>query len=108
MKKISLVFILLVCFFVTSAAAGSAKVQTVAEAKASGIDTGVSLTGQVLKVINDKSFLFSDGTGELLVHTDNGDLLKDSLVQARIDVTGMIVQDFMYTEIQAASITVHN
>jgi len=108
MKKFSMVFVLLMFVFVTSVAAGPTKVQTVAEAKVSSIDTNVSLTGKVVKVINGNSFLFSDGTGELLVHVTDGSLNKETLMKAEIDVTGMIVQDFMYTEVQATSITVLN
>ncbi|NDV18600.1 NirD/YgiW/YdeI family stress tolerance protein [Pseudodesulfovibrio sp. JC047] len=108
MKRFSLIFLFLLCVFVTSAIAGPTKVLTVAEAKASAIDTNVVLTGEVVKVINDKSFLFSDGTGELLVHVNDGEMNKVAAMKAEVDVTGLIVQDFMYTEVQATSVTARN
>jgi len=108
MKRFCMVFVFLLSIFVTTAVAGPTKVLTVAEAKASAVDTNVALTGQVVKVINDNSFLFSDGTGELLVHVSSNKMRSDAIAKAEIDVTGMIVQDFMYTEVQATSIAVHN
>ena len=107
MKRFSMVFLLLTCVFVTTAMAGHPVAKTVAEAKVSAVDTDVALTGRFVKKINDGSFLFSDGTGELLVHV-KGDELDQSLMTADVDLTGMVVQDFMYTEVRADSVSAHN
>ena len=114
MKRMSMVFVLLLFVFVTAAfaghidtaSAGPVILKTVAEAKVSEVDSNVALTGRVVKVINEESFLFSDGTGELLVHVRDG--LASDLPTADVDVTGRIAQDFMYTEIAADSVTAHN
>ena len=116
MKRLSMVFVLLLFVFVTaafagqfstSASAGPTILKTVAEAKVSEVDTNVALTGRVVKVINADSFLFSDGTGELLVHVKGGELDKN-LLTAQVDVNGMITQSFMYTEVSADSVSAHN
>ncbi len=108
MKRFCMLSVLFLFVFVTTATAGPVEAVTVAEAKVSSVDTGVVLTGQVVKVINENSFLFSDGTGELLVHV-NGDMLdKEVMMKAEIDVAGRIVQDFMYTEVQAECVALHN
>lgn len=117
MKRFSLALMLVITVCVATAFAAtsfadsftahSVKVQTVADAKVSAVDTGVVLSGKVLKVINDHEFLFSDGTGELLVMT-NGQKLDQSLLAGPVDVTGQIIQDFMYTQVKAESITAHN
>ncbi|XXJ18546.1 NirD/YgiW/YdeI family stress tolerance protein [Desulfovibrio caledoniensis] len=82
------------------------KAHTVAEAKASSVDTGVALHGRIVKVINDNSVLFSDNTGELLVHM--ADANKTAVTNADVDVNGKIVSDLLYTEVQADSVTMHN
>ncbi|WP_316897839.1 NirD/YgiW/YdeI family stress tolerance protein [Pseudodesulfovibrio indicus] len=115
MKRFSLALMLVVSLFVATAFAASAesftahsvKVQTVADAKVSAVDTGVVLSGKVVKIINDHEFLFSDSTGELLVLT-NGQKLDQALLTGPVDITGQIVQDFMYTQVKADSITAHN
>ncbi|AMK12790.1 MAG: NirD/YgiW/YdeI family stress tolerance protein [Pseudodesulfovibrio sp.] len=117
MKRFSLALMLVATVFVATAFAAnsfadsftahSVKVQTVADAKVSAVDTGVVLSGKVVKVINDHEFLFSDSTGELLVLT-NGQKLDEALLSGPVDITGQIVQDFMYTQVKADSITAHN
>jgi uncharacterized protein (TIGR00156 family) len=81
------------------------KAHTVAEANASSVDTGVALHGRIVKVINDDSVLFSDNTGELLVHMPKAEADKAVITNAAVDVNGRIVNDLMYTEVQAESVT---
>jgi len=107
MKRFSMIFLLLTCVFVAPAMAGHPVAKTVAEAKVSAVDTDVALTGRFVKKINDGSFLFSDGTGELLVHV-KGNEMDPAMTTADVDLTGMVVQDFMYTEVRADSVSVHN
>ena len=118
MKRFTLTLMLVLTVFVATAFAAtsfadsfvhhSVKAHTVAEAKACSVDTGVELTGRIVKVINNDSVLFSDNTGELLVHMPNAEAAKNALMQADVNVNGKIVQDFMYTEVKADSVTMHN
>ncbi|EGB16068.1 protein of unknown function DUF388, OB-fold protein [Pseudodesulfovibrio mercurii] len=81
------------------------RAHTVAAANASGMDTGVALHGHIVKVINNDSVLFSDNTGELLVHIENAETNPAALTHADVDINGKIVGDLMYTEVQADSVT---
>jgi uncharacterized protein (TIGR00156 family) len=110
---LSLMLVLTVCVttaFAATTFAGAfkshdTKAHTVAEANASGVDTGVALHGHIVKVINDDSVLFSDNTGELLVHMQNAEANKAAITNADVDVNGKISSDLMYTEVQADSVT---
>ena len=118
MKRFTLALMLVVSVFVATAFAAnsfadsftahSVKAHTVAEAKASAVDTDVELTGRIVKVINNDSVLFSDNSGELLVHMPNAEANKDAILKADVNVNGKIVQNFMYTEVNADSVTMHN
>lgn len=77
-------------------------------AKATEANTDVALTGHMVKAVSDNRFVFSDGTGELFVTVDGDKVNTAALANHEIDVNGMIVGDFMYTEVQADSIVVHN
>jgi uncharacterized protein YdeI (BOF family) len=109
----ALMLVLTVCVTTAFAAvtfAGALKshdtrAHTVAEAKASSVDTGVALHGRIVKVINDDSVLFADNTGELLVHMQNAEANKAAITNADVDVNGKIVNDLMYTEVQADTVT---
>ncbi|MGE4424639.1 MAG: NirD/YgiW/YdeI family stress tolerance protein [Pseudodesulfovibrio sp.] len=116
MKRFTLALMLVFTVFVTTALAattfaGSAfqahdtRAHTVAEANASSVDTGVALHGHIVKVINDNSVLFSDNTGELVVHMQNAEANKAAITNADVDVNGRISSDLMYTEVQADSVT---
>ncbi|OIQ50585.1 Bacterial OB fold (BOF) protein [Pseudodesulfovibrio hydrargyri] len=116
MKRFTLALMLVFTVFLTAAFAAAptfagafrshdTKARTVAEAKASSVDTGVALHGRIVKVINDNSVLFSDNTGELLVHMQNAEANKAAITNADVDVNGKIVSDLMYTEVQADSVT---
>lgn len=108
---LTLMFVLAICVTTAFAATTFAdafqshdtRAHTVAEAKASSVDTGVALHGHIVKVINDDSVLFADNTGELLVHM--ADANKAAITNADVDVNGKIVGDLMYTEVQADSVT---
>nr|WP_287410275.1 NirD/YgiW/YdeI family stress tolerance protein [Pseudodesulfovibrio sp.] len=111
MKRMSifLVFLMVIgLYFSTTSdlqAAGPHIVTTVAEAKASGVDAEVELSGRIVKMIQDDKFLFSDGTGELLVLID-GKMQDLNYENAKVVVSGLIAQNFMYTEVKADSIAV--
>jgi uncharacterized protein YdeI (BOF family) len=79
---------------------------SVAAAKAAGVDTGVLLSGQVIKMIKPNEFLLDDGTGELMVFTKEGALDGQNIVNAKVEVAGQISQNFMYTEVEADSVKV--
>lgn len=106
---IFLIFLMVIGLYFGTAgdlqAAGAHMVTTVAEAKASGVDTEVELSGRIVKVIQDDKFLFSDGTGELLVLID-GHMQDVNCENANVVVSGLIAQNFMYTEVKADSIAV--
>jgi uncharacterized protein (TIGR00156 family) len=118
MKRFTLALMLVFTVCVTTAFAAysfagafqahDVKAHTVAEAKASSVDTGVALHGRIVKVINDNSVLFSDDTGELLVHMQNAESNKATITNADVDIDGKIVGDLMYTEVKADSVTMHN
>ncbi|WFS63128.1 NirD/YgiW/YdeI family stress tolerance protein [Pseudodesulfovibrio thermohalotolerans] len=118
MKRFSLALMLVFTICVATAFAAKSfagateshdmRAHTVAEAKASSVDTGVVLHGRIVKVINDNSVLFSDNTGELLVHMQNAEAKKDVITNADVDVNGKIVGDLMYTEVKADSVTMSN
>ncbi len=107
MKRFCMVFLILTCVFVSTAMAGHPVAKTVAEAKVSAVDTDVALTGRFVKKVNDNSYLFTDGTGELLVHMKDAGLVPP-LKADQVAVTGMVVQDFMYTEVRADSAVAAN
>ncbi|MFH1914862.1 MAG: NirD/YgiW/YdeI family stress tolerance protein [Pseudomonadota bacterium] len=88
------------------AATGPFVATSIAQAKASGVDTRVMLTGRVVKVIKSDEFLMADETGELLVFTPAGVLDGIDAAGATVEVVGRIDQNFMYTEIQAESVRV--
>jgi len=110
---LTLMFVLAICVTTAFAATTFAdafqshdtRAHTVAEAKASSVDTGVALHGHIVKVINDDSVLFADNTGELLVHMPNAKANKAAITNSDVDVNGKIVGDLMYTEVQAESVT---
>ena len=111
MKRIALVVVFSLLFATaaisseTIQATGPFKASTVAEAKVSGVETNVILSGHVVKMIQPNQFIFADGTGELIIFAD-ADMLKDvDMNNANIKVTGLISQNFMYTEIEATTIT---
>lgn len=87
-----------------SMAAGHPVATTAAVAKASGVDTDVCLDGQVVKVNGDK-FLFNDGTGELLVYIDDPEMQRIAASGHAVKIKGNIVQNFMYTEVKADSVS---
>lgn len=110
MKRLGIVFLLLLFVLVVNAYAGTSMVAepvgvtTVADANVSGVDTDVSLTGHIVKVINEDRFVFTDGTGELLVYLGGLNVDENALMNKEININGMISQNFMYTEVKAASI----
>lgn len=114
MRRMGMVFALVLMVLVGNAFADSLQgtgpltVTTVAEAKATEANTDVALTGHMVKAVSDNRFVFSDGTGELFVTVDGDKVNTAALANHEIDVNGMIVGDFMYTEVQADSIVVHN
>lgn len=108
MRRLSLAVVLVLSVFVSSAFAGPFKALTVEDAKVSGVDTGVVLTGHIVKVINDSKFVFTDGTGELLVNVNSKEINDRALVNKKIEISGVIEQNFMYTEIKADSIRYGN
>ena len=108
MRRIFAFTVMVVLVMATAAFAGPIKAKTVEEAKVSGVDTGVVLHGKVVKKINDHKFVFSDGTGELLVNVDGDAIENKDINNAKVDVNGMITQNFMYTEVRADSLSVHN
>lgn len=85
---------------------GPFKATTIAEAKASGVDTGVALSGQVVRMLKANEFLLRDETGELMVFTGEGDLDGMNIVNARVEVTGTISQNLMYTEVEAKTVNI--
>ncbi|WP_285907599.1 NirD/YgiW/YdeI family stress tolerance protein [Pseudodesulfovibrio pelocollis] len=89
-----------------AATTGPFVAKSIAQAKASGVDTRVVLTGRVVKVIKSDEFLMADETGELLVFTPAGALDGLDAAGAVVEVVGRIDQNFMYTEIQAESVKV--
>lgn len=88
------------------AVAGPFKATTIAEAKVSGVDTGVALSGQVVRMLKANEFLLRDETGELMVFTGEGDLDGVNIVNARVEVTGNISQNLMYTEVEAKTVKI--
>ena len=108
MRRIFVFTAMVILAMATTAFAGPIVVKTVDEAKVCGVDTNVTLHGKLVKKINDHKFVFSDGTGELLVEVEGNELSNKNLVNAEVDVTGMISQNFMYTEIEADSLSVRN
>jgi uncharacterized protein (TIGR00156 family) len=85
---------------------GPYKATTIAAAKESGVDTAVQLRGTVIKMLKANEFLLDDGTGELMVFTEEGALNGMDIVNATVEVTGQIGQNFMYTEVEATSVKV--
>jgi len=107
MRNICLALFILTCLFVTSAMAGHPVAKTVAEAKVSAVGTDVSLTGHFVKKINDDSYLFTDGSDEVLIHVNN-DEMTNEVMSSDVTVSGQIVQDFMYTEVRADAVSLRN
>ena len=110
MKRISMILVLLVMAFSASIslAAGHPVVTTVAEAKASGVDTDVSLNGHIVNKIQGDEYIFSDGTGELLLYIDDTSAQQALNNSKDLQVKGSIVRNFMYTEVQAQNVVVSN
>ncbi|CCH47832.1 NirD/YgiW/YdeI family stress tolerance protein [Pseudodesulfovibrio piezophilus] len=91
-----------------SYAAGPYKATSVAEAKVSGIDTSVVLNGHFVRQIKDNEFLFADNTGELLLYVNDAGIQQAVNEKNEVQVEGMIVQNFMYTEVQACAVNTIN
>ena len=114
MQRMGMVLALILLVLVSTSFAGSLQgtgpltVTSVAEAKATEANTGVVLTGHMVKAVSDNRFVFSDGTGELFVSVDGDQVDTAALANHEIDVKGMIVGDFMFTEVKADSVVVHN
>jgi len=88
-----------------SMAAGHPVSTTVSDAKASDVDTDVQLQGRVTKHINDNEYLFDDGTGELLVYITDPAQQTLAANGQNVEIKGNIVRNFMYTEVQAESVS---
>ncbi|WP_419785255.1 NirD/YgiW/YdeI family stress tolerance protein [Pseudodesulfovibrio sp.] len=84
-------------------AAGHPVSTSVEDAKASGVDTDVRLSG-VVKHINNDEYLLADGTGELLVYISDSEQQKLADAGKPVEIKGNIVRNFMYTEVQAVSV----
>ena len=108
MRRIFVFTAMVILVMATAAFAGPIKVKTVEEAKASDVGTIVELQGKLVKKINDRKFVFSDGTGELLVNVKGDDLKTKNLSNAKIEVDGVISQILMYTEVDVDSLKVEN
>ncbi|MEF2230580.1 MAG: NirD/YgiW/YdeI family stress tolerance protein [Pseudodesulfovibrio sp.] len=85
-------------------AAGHPVATTVESAKVSGVDTDVRLDGHVVKQISDGKYLFADGTGELLVDILDPAQRNLAVEGAEIELTGNVVDNFMYTEVKADTV----
>jgi len=92
----------------TCLAAGHPVITTVDEAKASGVDTDVSLTGHIVNKVQGDEYIFSDGTGELLLYIDDASAQQALNNSSNLQVKGRIVRNFMYTEVKAKDVTVRN
>ena len=110
MRRFSLILVLfmLVISATTCLASGQPKASTVAEAKASGVDTNVVLSGHIVKKIQANEFIFSDGTGELLLYIDDADMQQMANETNVLDVEGVIVRNFMYTEVKVDTAKIRN
>ena len=89
-------------------AEGHPVITSVENAKVSGVDSDVRLDGHMVKQISENKFLFNDGTGELLVYIDDPEQRNLAAQGAEIELTGSIVQNFMYTEVQATTVAARN
>ncbi len=112
MKRMGMVLILMLVMAGTAMSAvkaesfGPYKATSVAEAKTCGVDTGVVLSGHLVRKVKDNVYLFSDGTGELLLQTEDGALDNVDMQHATVNVNGRIASSFMYTEVEATTVTV--
>lgn len=114
MKQIALVLVLMLTVATAAVSAEKADYQvaaatpytatTVADADASGVDTNVALSGRVVRVMSDNKFLFTDGTGELVVLTDTKPLMNGEMKDAQVQVIGTIAETFMVTEVKAKAV----
>lgn len=114
MKQIALFLALMLTFATVAvsaekaeydaAATGPYVATTVADADVSGVDTSVDLTGRVVRVMSDNKFLFTDGTGELVVYTDTRQLTNGQMKNAQVEVIGTIADSFMVTGVQAKAV----
>jgi len=89
-------------------AEGHPVVTSVENAKVSGVNSDVRLDGHVVKQIADGKFLFDDGTGELLVYIEDPAMQTLAAGGSEIELTGSIVDTFMYTEVQASTVVARN
>lgn len=82
---------------------------TVAEILKNPIDDQeVSLQGKLLKKLSSDKYLFSDGTGEIIVEIDNDDFPDQKVFENTVvQISGEIEKDFLVTpEIDVKRLTI--
>ncbi|GEM_PF-1382462 len=113
MKRILLIVAFLMAVAFISAQGETPMVQagtvtTVQQAKLAGLDTPVSLSGQVVNRIGDDLFILKDDTGEIRVKADAGSISKLHLEpDSRVRVKGAMEPGLALAEVEAVSLSVN-